>query len=117
MNDKYVDFRLCEWGSWRVKFLEDGMGYPKASASFKEYIPKSTSGGNENFAHNAEEIDSLVNCMSRKYPDCASALKIRYTSSNEGSEIKEKGFSQSNYKNNLRLAKVWLSARIDCNLC
>lgn len=108
---------LSVWGAWRVKVIEAGIGYSNISIFGKIYrdggfLPASTASRYIPVNELAEKIDSLVNELSKFYPECAKSLIIRYTSTNEKLALKKISMSYASYKSNLRLAKMWMAGRM-----
>jgi hypothetical protein len=117
--DRYVDLRLENWGSWRVKYVTNGIGYPSTSPIFKIKSDGTAvfESSQDNVLVNpqAEEVDKCINALARIYPRYADAVKIRYTAVSEKEELKARNISRGTYQNNLRLGKMWVASRL--NLC
>lgn len=116
-----VNERLERWGQWRLNIIKSESGYSGMSIFGKifddgGFLPASSSGRFIPVDLHAEEIDCLVNEMSRIKDfrigrDC---LIIRYSSFSEKEALKKSGIKPGTYKKAVDMAKSWLSGRLKC---
>lgn len=135
-HDAYLERRLRDWGHWRIKYITGGLGYPSSSVEGRMrsdggVLSKSTKAPEPPINLEAEEMDNLIGILGRYYPNCAEVINMHYASLTrfefEAKRIhyeekrihfqpptKEKlnAMPHGTYKVNLRLAKMWLIARI-----
>lgn len=101
--------RLKSWANWRSKIIERGLGYSSSSIESKlrscGVLKNSLSSLDLHINDEAEEIDSLINELDALKKEYAQAIRIRYLDSSNFQ-------NKTTLKNNLRLAKLWLLARV-----
>lgn len=106
LRNKRLEDRLWEWGTWRQKEIEGGLGY-KSSSLLRQGI-KSHETDYVLIDERAIEIDRLINELSAIDDTCALVLKKKYC--NNSSVI---AFSKTTLNFYLRIAKMFLVARLN----
>lgn len=110
-----AEFRLKEWGYWKVKDMSGEVGWPSQST-----IVTACQGSRATVPHypkdnqRAEIIDGLINEMKEDFPIWGEVVKAEYVS--EGTQTfkltKTSVKSLAHYRAILENVKVWIYANI-----
>lgn len=113
----YVEIRLQQWAKWFSCGGFNGLGYPSCSIIYKlmtvGIVNKNRGLQTLPFNEEAEEIEMLINEMTKQNKLMADVLRVNYFVGG-GARVKAKEFDMSRLKfeRHVDMAKQWLAGRL-----
>jgi hypothetical protein len=114
----YVEGRLNQWAEWYSRGNWNGLGYPSCSIEYRlmtEGFVERTSYASRtlSFHEEAEEVEMLVNEMSKQNHHMALALRCHYfTRGGLRTKAKKIEISHMQFKHYVDMAHQWLAGRL-----
>lgn len=118
-HDDYIDYRLMMWAFW-YETLYKGLDLPSRSVEGRlmddgGILPSGTRQAREMPENpEAEEVDRFINQLEKSHSVLGKVIRKYYTSNNVSEEAKALGMSRRKFYYDLKTAKAWLAAKIEC---
>jgi hypothetical protein len=115
--DWFVDQKLKRWAKWSLSVMAFGLGYPSRSVEGRlldggGLLIKSTATPQMMYDEESENVEKLLNELGSYKPQLATALRLKYISSDIKKDLCLHSLAMPTFKKNLSEARAWMAASL-----